>query len=365
VVQEGSPLIFERLHKEGRISRVRGWALKKRGGIEMKSTKNRLSTRGTLARTILILPSNPERKVITLSIRPFLWVFLCAVLFALPILAGSGLWSLYHFKKVNAQTQHLETENQAFRSELAEQKEKVDHLSHELFKIREKAGFIKDFLGLKSDGGHEGTMGQGGIELSPKTYQPRSDLSSPDQNVLASAGGLAPGGTRSMDIQLLNRDLEKIISTLQDRQERLDSMPSISPVDPGQAWLSSAYGMRTSPFTGKKQFHPGVDLAGSKGTPIFAPAQGQVAFVGKNGSLGLAIEIKHDSTFKTTYGHLFKSEVKKGQKVERGDIIGYMGDTGRTTGYHLHYEIEKNGKRVNPADYMMDWGQNDTLLAGE
>jgi len=82
-------------------------------------------------------------------------------------------------------------------------------------------------------------------------------------------------------------------------------------------------------------------------------------------SPGLSIEIKHDSTFKTTYGHLFESAVKKGQTVERGEIIGYMGDTGRTTGYHLHYETEKNGKRVNPFDYMMDWGQNALLLAGE
>jgi murein DD-endopeptidase MepM/ murein hydrolase activator NlpD len=337
--------------------------------MQMKSIKKWLSTRGSQARTILILPSNPEKKVITLSAHPALWFFLCAILIVLPFVAGTGLWSLYHFKKTNGQAQNLEIENRNFRSELAEQKEKVEHLSQELFTIREKAGFIKDFLGLKSDGGHDGKMGQGGIELSPKAYQPRSNLSSPDNDELASADGLNIGRTRSilraMDIRQLNTDLEKIISTLQDRQERLDNMPSISPVDPGQAWLSSAYGMRTSPFTGKKQFHPAVDLAGAKGTPILAPAKGKVAFVGKNGSLGLSIEIKHDSTFKTTYGHLFKAEVKKGQSVERGDVIGYMGDTGRTTGYHLHYEIEKNGKRVNPADYMMDWGQNDVLLAGE
>jgi murein DD-endopeptidase MepM/ murein hydrolase activator NlpD len=337
--------------------------------MEMKSTKKRPSTRGNLARTILILPSNPERKVISLSIHPVLWAFFCAFLLAFPFLAGSGLWSLYHFKKDNSYAQHLENENQNFRSELAEQKRKVDYLNHELVTIREQAGFIKDFLGLKSDGGHEGRIGQGGIEFSPKAFQPRAGLSSPDQEQSAADQGLDVGRTRSilrnMDIQQLNTDLEKIISTLHDRQERLDSMPSISPVDPGQVWLSSAYGMRTSPFTGKRQFHPGVDLAGSKGTPILAPAKGQVTFAGNNGSLGLSVEIRHDSTFKTTYGHLSKAAVKKGQSVGRGDVIGYMGDTGRTTGYHLHYEVEKKGKRVNPVDYMMDWGQNDLLLAEE
>lgn len=335
----------------------------------MKSTKRRLFSRSNLARTILILPSNPERKVITLSIHPVLWVLLVALLFAFPLLLGSGVWSLYHFKKVNAHTRHLEIENQIFRGELAEQKQKVHHLHHEMLTIREKAGFIKNFLGLQSEGAQEGRMGQGGVELSPRAFHIGPGLSFPNQELSAPGHGFDVTRTRSilrsMDIHQLNTDLETIISTLQDRQERLDCMPSISPVDPGQAWLSSAYGMRTSPFTGKRQFHPGVDLAGAKGTPILAPAKGQVAFVGKNGSLGLSIEIKHDSTFKTTYGHLFKSAVKKGQSVERGEVIGYMGDTGRTTGYHLHYEVEISGKRANPMNYMMDWGQNDVLLAGE
>jgi murein DD-endopeptidase MepM/ murein hydrolase activator NlpD len=334
----------------------------------MKSAKKPLSKRGNLARTILILPSSPEKKVLTFPLPPALWIGLCVFLIALPFLAGAGLWSLYHFNRINVHSHKLETENETFRSELAEKKEKIEHLSHELVTIREKAGFIQNYLGLKSEGTHEGRIGQGGAELSPKAFQPRSVLFSPDENPSSPAHvrDLNKTGTLwTMDIQQLNTDLEKIMNNLKDRQERLDGMPSISPVDPSQAWLSSAYGMRKSPFTGKKQFHPGVDLAGSKGTPILAPAKGQVAFVGKNGSLGLSIEIKHDSTFKTTYGHLLECSVKKGQNVQRGDIIGYMGDTGRTTGHHLHYEIEKKGKRVNPLDFMMDWGQEDLLLAGE
>ena len=328
----------------------------------MKAFKEKRAIQRNLARTIVILPSSPEKKVLTFSPPPLFWIIACAVVLAVPILAGFGLWSLYRSSSLNLRAQHLETENQAFRRELAEQEEKVHHLSHELLTIREKAGFIKDFLGMDSDGSHKGGIGQGGIELSPKAFEPPSDLA-------ATGLGVDPDRSRSvlraMDIQQIDTDLERIIGILQDRKERLDSTPSISPVNPGRVWLSSTFGMRTSPFTGKRQFHPGVDLAGAKGTPVLAPAKGLVAFVGKNGSLGLSVEIKHDSTYKTTYGHLSKAAIKKGQSVERGDVIGYMGDTGRTTGYHLHYEVEKDGKRVNPVDYMMDWGQEDILLAVE
>ena len=328
----------------------------------MKAFKEKRAIQRNLARTIVILPSSPEKKVLTFSPPPLFWILSCVVVLAVPILAGFGFWGLYRSSSVNARAQHLEIENQTFRSALAEQKERVHHLSHELLTIREKAGFIKDFLGMESDSSHKGGIGQGGVELSPKGFEPPSNLA---------ASGRDAGSDRSrsilraMDIQQIDTDLERIIGILQDRKERLDSMPSITPVDPGRVWLSSAFGMRTSPFTGKRQFHPGVDLAGAKGTPILAPAKGRVAFVGNNGSLGLSIEIRHDSTYKTTYAHLSKGAVKKGQRVERGEVIGYMGDTGRTTGYHLHYEVEKDGKRVNPVDYMMDWGQEDILLAVE
>lgn len=333
----------------------------------MKPSKETRFTSGKHGRTILILPANPEKKVFAFSLHPVMWMLLCAFLVAVPFLTGSGLWSLYRYRHIDDQTQHLQTENQFFKTTLSEQKQKIEHLNQELLRIREKAGFIQNFLGLKKDGEQESKLGQGGIELSPRAFQSRSNLSFPDEN--ASHDHRNPRTSKStlrtMDLNRLNEDLEEILSALEHRQNKLDNMPSISPVDPSRAWLSSAYGVRTSPFTGKKQFHPGIDLAGSRGTPILAPAKGKVAFVGKNGSLGLSIEIKHDSTFKTTYGHLLESSVKRGQEVQRGDIIGYMGDTGRTTGYHLHYEIEKGGKRVNPLDFMMDWGQEDLLVAGQ
>jgi len=102
------------------------------------------------------------------------------------------------------------------------------------------------------------------------------------------------------------------------------------------------------PVYRKEQFHPGVDIAGAEKTPIMTPAKGTVTFVGKDGPLGMTVRIKHDSVYETTYGHLHSASVKKGQHVDRGEMIGYMGNSGRSTGHHLHYEVAKSGKNVNP-----------------
>ena len=79
--------------------------------------------------------------------------------------------------------------------------------------------------------------------------------------------------------------------------------------------------------------------------------------------MGLMVKIKHDSTYQTVYGHLLKAAAKRGQRIKRGEVIGYMGNSGRSTGYHLHYEVRKNGKRINPFSHMMDWDKNSTLMA--
>jgi murein DD-endopeptidase MepM/ murein hydrolase activator NlpD len=336
--------------------------------MEINRRKKMLSGAFKNRRTVLLLPSSPEKKVMVISLPPTIWFVLCGLIAALPLLAGIGAWSLDRSKTVAEQAHQLGVNNHALRSKLDEQNNKMKRLSGELIEIREKARFIEKFLGLKGDGDHAGRIGQGGVELSPERVLSRLNRPSSKAHkapIKHPATSAEIASLQTTDLYQLNSDLESIIGTLQERQERLDRMPSLSPVDPRESWLSSSFGIRTSPFTGKKQFHPGVDIAGSKGTPILAPAKGKVTFVGKNGSLGLCIEVDHNSSFRTTYGHLLKSSVKKGQQIQRGEIIGYMGDSGRSTGYHLHYEIEKDGKRINPIDFMMDWDEKNLLLAGD
>tara|TARA_B100000965_G_scaffold15224_2_gene11450 strand:+ start:244 stop:1530 length:1287 start_codon:yes stop_codon:yes gene_type:complete len=125
------------------------------------------------------------------------------------------------------------------------------------------------------------------------------------------------------------------------------------------ARLSSSYGMRKHPISGFNKMHKGVDFAAPTGTPIFAAGNGVVEFAGRNGGYGKYIRIRHDSTYKTAYAHLsaYKKGIYGGVRVKQGDIIGYVGSTGKSTGPHLHYEIIVNGKQINPATLKLPSGR--------
>jgi murein DD-endopeptidase MepM/ murein hydrolase activator NlpD len=119
--------------------------------------------------------------------------------------------------------------------------------------------------------------------------------------------------------------------------------------------MNSSFGKRKDPFTGEEEFHYGIDVAASQGSPIFATADGYVHKISTEKTGGNVIILNHGSGVTTVYCHLSKFNVKIGQKVNRKDIIGYVGQTGRTIGPHVHYEVRLNGKPRNPYNYILDW----------
>ena len=125
------------------------------------------------------------------------------------------------------------------------------------------------------------------------------------------------------------------------------------------ARLSSSYGMRKHPISGYNKMHKGVDFAAPTGTPIFAAGNGVIEYAGRNGGYGKYIRIRHDSTYKTAYAHLsaYKKGISSGSRVKQGDVIGFVGSTGKSTGPHLHYEIIVNGKQINPATLKLPSGR--------
>lgn len=147
------------------------------------------------------------------------------------------------------------------------------------------------------------------------------------------------------------KNLEELVTALEGKHKRLASSPSVWPA---KGWLTSRYGYRTSPFTAKKQFHAGIDIAGARGTDIIAPADGKVVFSGKRGPLGKSLIIDHGHGVRTQYGHSDELLVKRGEKVQRGQVIAKLGNSGRSTGPHLHYVVEVGGKTRNPLDYIFD-----------
>ena len=130
------------------------------------------------------------------------------------------------------------------------------------------------------------------------------------------------------------------------------SVPSRMPVNGVR--MSSDYGMRTHPVLGGRRSHKGVDLAGPTGTPVYATADGTVGMAQWFSSYGNYIQIEHGGSLQTRYGHLSGYAVTAGQKVRKGDLIGYIGSTGRSTGPHLHYEVRVAGVAVNPVPYMVE-----------
>jgi murein DD-endopeptidase MepM/ murein hydrolase activator NlpD len=141
----------------------------------------------------------------------------------------------------------------------------------------------------------------------------------------------------------------------------LASIPSIMPVDKNKIHISSGFGWRQNPFTRSgSQFHPGIDLAGPIGTPIYATGDGVIIDpFGSMTGYGIAIVIDHGYGFETLYAHLSKRLVNTGDSVKRGQIIGYLGNTGPSTGPHLHYEVHRNGKKVNPINYIYSGFTNE------
>jgi murein DD-endopeptidase MepM/ murein hydrolase activator NlpD len=142
-----------------------------------------------------------------------------------------------------------------------------------------------------------------------------------------------------------------LLEKLEGQRNLLASTPAIRPTS---GWMTSSFGQRVSPFTGRKEFHKGVDIANRNGTAILATANGVVAFAGEKGTMGNVLVIDHGHGMITRYAHLSEFLKKQGAKVKRGDIIAQMGNSGRSTGPHLHYEVHLNGVPINPAQYILN-----------
>ena len=174
-----------------------------------------------------------------------------------------------------------------------------------------------------------------GQDAEPNYAKTLSALASPDDTF---------GLLRTLLEGLENR-LNVVAKDVDKRNALAAATPSMWP---SYGWLSSGMGPRKDPITGGDDYHSGLDIAGERGQPVYATAAGTVQHVGRQGAYGNLIVIDHGFGLETRYGHLQKFLVKPGAKVQRGDVIGQVGATGRATGYHLHYEVVANGRLINP-----------------
>jgi len=150
-------------------------------------------------------------------------------------------------------------------------------------------------------------------------------------------------------LEVRETTLERLLDESVAYRELLDRTPSLWPV---VGWISSTYGWRTHPITGKRHLHSGIDIAAAAGTKVRATARGKVTLAGEYGGYGLTVIIDHGTGISTLYAHNQQLFVSQGQMVEKGDIIAAVGSTGVSTGPHLHYEVRLNGEPVNPYPYL-------------
>lgn len=189
------------------------------------------------------------------------------------------------------------------------------------------------------------------------------ELTDFDLDVTPGVGGIEQNAewltSKEFELGLLNLNEEfaKQYDTLSALQEYLlttdnitSAIPMGRPVKDG--WLSSFYGYRVDPFNGRKAFHSGIDFAGKTGSPVYAVADGIVSWAGMRGGYGGLVEIDHGNGYVTRYAHNKSIEVKTGDRLVKGDVIALLGSTGRSTGPHVHYEVLKDGKAVNPYNYI-------------
>lgn len=186
-----------------------------------------------------------------------------------------------------------------------------------------------------------------------------------DFNQMPAVGGPFAGGLEStFESADVSADLNRFQAQLHDREQQLaileslvynrglQEQRSLSGMPVGKGWISSRYGKRADPFTGKPAWHHGVDIAGKEGTDILAVAAGVVTWTGTKSGYGEMVEISHGDGYVTRYAHNKQNLVEPGDVVRKGEPIALMGSSGRSTGAHVHYEVYKHGRSVDPSTYL-------------
>ncbi|MEE9343387.1 MAG: M23 family metallopeptidase [Gammaproteobacteria bacterium] len=236
----------------------------------------------------------------------------------------------------------------------------IDQQHHDIIRLREQSQADLNALALRL-GKMQSEMVR--IEALGERLTTMANLDKGEfdfTQVPAQGGPIGQGETASWSSPDLTREIDSLTQTLDDRSRQLEVLermvmnrnlkeqlsPSGRPIKKG--WLSSHFGKRTDPFTGKRETHKGVDFAGAQGTDIQATAAGVVTWAGRRYGYGQLVEINHGKGYATRYGHCNSVLVSVGDKVEPGQVIALMGSSGRSTGPHVHYEVLKNGKQIDP-----------------
>jgi murein DD-endopeptidase MepM/ murein hydrolase activator NlpD len=271
------------------------------------------------------------------------------------VAAGSVFFNYFMLQQKACRSKQLTETVASQQNALGEQQQQIAELAgrintikKKLFELHEFEKKIRVIANIETRSENASLFGMGGvssegIETQVETEERQSDLvreMHSQLNLLESAFSTQEDG------------FSTLLGYLEDKRQLLASTPAIRPVNGG--WVTSRFEYRKSPFTGQREFHQGLDIAASTDTPVMASADGEVVYSGVKGGLGKIIVLDHGRGLVTQYGHMDKCSKKEGDFVKREEIIGSVGNTGQSTGPHLHYEVRVNGVPVNPEAYILN-----------
>lgn len=276
------------------------------------------------------------------------WLVQALAALATVVVIAAGLTLHYGQVVVEAkENPALRDENLKLKKELAVIREQLEHVSATIDRVERFDQKLRAMT-LLSDP-------QRNLALGPT--QPSGSPESADNSFVRARADESPAvlATKldklSAEATRQEQSLHELQAYFQSQKSLLASVPSVWPV---RGWVTSDFGSRLDPYTSERVMHAGIDIAGNFGKEIIAPADGTVVFAGLEGGYGNVVVLDHGYGVKTRYGHLASIGVKPGERVKRGAQIAAMGNTGRSTGPHLHYEVRVNGIAQNPRKFILD-----------
>ena len=237
----------------------------------------------------------------------------------------------------------IQSENSILKQKLTSLGDKYVQLESQLTDITRMSNDLRLAARLEPISPEEKLLGIGGIKSVDNLFDgTNSDLN----NTIK----LVDNVIRKFEFE--KSQFEEISSTLKKNDDLYESIPAIMPTN--GHYSSESFGMRLHPILKLRKMHNGIDILNDVGTSVKVTGKGKVVFVGRNSGYGLAVEVDHGYGYKTVYAHLSRALVKEGQKVKRGDIIAKSGNSGLSSGPHLHYEVQHNGESLNPSEFFFD-----------
>lgn len=238
---------------------------------------------------------------------------------------------------------NLRNENKELKQKVVQLSEKYSVLENDLLAVTETSNALRLATNLTPINPEERILGVGGSSSVEKYY---NQFSGEVSDALEYVDKV------SKRFEFEKKQFNEIVDKLSENKSFYESIPAIVPTE--GKYSSDSYGMRVHPILGVNKMHNGIDIVNDVGTNVKASGKGKVVFVGAKGGYGLTIEIDHGFGYRTVYAHLSKTLVREGQSVKRGDLIAKSGNSGLSSGPHLHYEVLHHGENLNPIEFFFD-----------